>query len=170
MKVIADKMRTIISIIFISIITNGCGLIDSNPSTGEVINASFKLTDTSGNVANTFYSGKEFDMHFMLINTTNHAITYKYAGAPPVHFQILKNDSDIAGSIYSFPNIMIISPDTLKVGDTIQVMWKAQNYIGVTQNSSLLLPPGSYQAKVLYPTFNGVNVKCTSLIGFSVIQ
>lgn len=165
-----DRMRTIISIIFISMIANGCGLLDSNPSKQEFINASFTLTDTSGNVADTFYSGKTFDMHFMLINTTNHALTYKYAGDPPVHFQIMKNDSDIAGSIYAIPNIMINFPDTLKAGDTIQVMWETKNYFGATKNTPLLLPPGSYQAKVLYPTFNGVNINCASQIGFSVIQ
>lgn len=165
-----DRMRTIISIIFISMIANGCGLLDSNPSKQEFINASFTLTDTSGNVADTFYSGKTFDMHFMLINTTNHAITYKYAGAPPVHFQIMKNDSDIAGSVYSFPNIMIIFPDTLKPRDSIMVKWAAPNDWGPTQNPPTILPPGSYQAKVFYPSFNGVNVNCTSQIGFSVIQ
>ncbi len=163
-------MRIITSILFISLIAAGCGLIDSNPSKSNSINASFQLTDLSGNVSDTFSSGKTFDMHFTLINTTGHAITYNYAGAPPVHFQILKNDSVVAASEYSFPNIMIFFPDTLKVGDTIQVTWEAQNYLRATLNASLLLPAGSYQAKVIYPSFNNVNVHCTSLIDFSIIQ
>ncbi len=170
MKVAGDKMRIITSILFISLIAAGCGLIDSNPSKRDNINASFKLTDTSGNVSDTFSSGKTFDMHFSLINTTGHAITYNYAGAPPVHFQILRNDSVVAASEYAMPNIMITFPDTLNTGDTIQVTWEAQNYLRATQNPSLHLPVGTYQAKVIYPSFNNININCTSLIDFSIIQ
>ncbi len=170
MKVAVDKMRIITFILLISMITAGCGLIDSNPSKSNSINASFQLTDLSGNASDTFSSGKTFDMHFTLINTTGHAITYNYAGVPPVHFQILKNDSAVAGSVYSGPNIMINYPDTLKSGDTIQVTWEAQNYLRATLIPSLHLPAGSYQAKVIYPTFNNVNINCTSIIAFSVVQ
>gem|GEM_PF-2784206 len=161
-------MRTIISFLFISLVLAGCGLVDSNPSKSASINASFKLTDTSGNVSDTFSSGKTFDMHFSLVNTTGHAITYNYDGAPPVHFQILKNDSIVAASEYSEPNIKINFPDTLKPGDTIQVMWEAQNYLRATLNASLILPAGSYQAKVIYPSFNNVKINCTSVIEFSI--
>ena len=163
-------MRIITFILLISMITAGCGLIDSNPSKSNSINASFQLTDFSGNISDTFSSGKPFDMRFTLINTTGHAVTYNYAGAPPVHFQILRNDSLVVASAYAFPNIMENFPDTLKAGDTIQVVWKAQDYMRATLIPSLHLPAGSYQAKVIYPTFNNVNINCTSLIAFSVVQ
>ncbi len=151
-------------------ITAGCGLIDSNPSKSNSINASFQLTDISGNVSDTFSSGKTFDMRFTLINTTGHAITYNYAGVPAVHFQILKNDSLAVASEYASPNIMVNFPDTLKASDTIQVVWEVQKYLWGSMIPSLHLPAGSYQAKVIYPSFNNVNINCTSLIAFSVVQ
>jgi len=151
----------------VSISIGGCDLLKNKSDGNGNLNATFRLSDTTGRTANTFHSGESFIMSFSLINTTTDTITYyDVVCIPRVNFAILRNDSLLVGSPAGCDNE--IGFRYFKPRDTLQGQWQAPNNQWMGQ---VILTPGSYLAKVVFPDFSkmkGVNPVPT--IAFSIIK
>jgi hypothetical protein len=160
-----NKMKTIIIFGLIAICINGCN--QSTSPSDKPLTTTFTLTDTSGQTVSQFHSGEEFKLAFTVTNTTKDTLTfYRGSTAPAVIFQIMKNDSVIASSVDGYAFLAVVLGGYVAPGQSLQGEWKAPNT--PAQNPKVLLNPGSYQAKVLFPNFNQAKVNPVSSITFSV--
>lgn len=161
-------LRYKLPIFLLLLIVSGCGLVDSN-SNLKMNNPSFTITDTTGHSKTTFSPDEHFDLSFAYINTTPFTLTYtRGSSAPPVIFEILKDDSVIASSVdgYSFAQVVLGGHMTPK--DTLKGQWQAPNTL--YQNPKAILTPGLYQARVLFPSFGQTTASSHLDIAFSIIQ
>jgi hypothetical protein len=152
--------------VLISLTAAGCGLISSNAN-GK-LTATFTLADSAGHPSTTFYSGDHFDMSFSLINTTADTLTYhRGSTAPPVIFEILRSDSVVATSIDGYAFVQVVLGGFVAPGDSLIGDWEAPNT--PAQSPRVVLSPGSYQAKVLYPAFEQTETNSVSTINFAIV-
>ncbi len=159
-------MKTTTMIALISLVLAGCGLLNSKGGGSQNLTATFSLTDTTGKADTTFRSGQQFMMSFLLVNTTPDTIIYYSVFCnPSVIFGIFRNDTEIVGSPAGCDNL--IGPNYFKPGDTLRGQWEAPNsYEGL-----VILPPGSYAAKVVFPNLGEIKgVSPVTPLSFSVIK
>jgi len=146
----------------------GC---NHNPvSTNNIYsNPSFTITNTRGVSSTIFTMGEQFNMSFQFINSYNYTLNYfRGSTEPPVVFEILKNDNIIATSVDGYAFAQIVIGGSLAPGDTLKNQWTAPNTIN--QIPKVILTPGSYQAKVLYPSFGQSKADSYLIINFQVVQ
>jgi len=160
-------MRTIIIFGLIAIFISSCN--QSTSPSDKFLTATFTLTDTDGQTILQIHSGEEFKLAFTLTNTTKETLTfYRGSTAPPVTFEITKNDSVIASSIDGYDFLAVVLGDSVAVGQSLQGEWQAPTT--PAQNPKIILRPGSYNAKVLFPDFKQAKINPVSSIKFSVIH
>ncbi len=119
-------------ITFVALITFFIGSCSqSTTPTNIVLQATFTLTDTLGQTVSQFHPGEEFLLSFILTNTSSDTMTY-YRGstAPPVLFQILKDDSVIASSTDGYDFMMVVLRGNLASGKRLQEYWKGPKAAG----------------------------------------
>lgn len=161
-------MKAIISFALLSILLAGCDLLKNKSNGNAVLSASFSLTDTTGKPMGIIHPSQQFDLSFLLINTTADTITFHRGNSgPSVTFQILKDDSIVATSVDGYAFLQVVLGGFVAPHDTLRAYWKAPTT--PAQNPIVTLYPGSYEAKVLFPTFDQVNVNPVSQIEFSVV-
>jgi hypothetical protein len=147
----------------------GCDLGERAPGSMEPLSATFRLTDASSREATSFRSGEEFDVIFVLTNTTGGEVTFHKADYGPLaHFTILQGDSVVATSIdgYAFP--MVATTGRLEPGQSLQEYWRAPNT--PARDPRIVLTPGLYQARASFVSFDKVEVKKVPPIAFSIIR
>ena len=150
-------------------IANGCGLVDSNSNLKINNNPSFTITDTTGYSKTTFSPGEHFDLSFTYVNTTTDTLTYiRGSSAPPVIFEILKDDIVIASSVDGYSFVQVLLGGHLTPKDTLKGQWQAPNT--QYQYPKAILTPGLYQAKVIFPTFGQTAASSHLDIAFSIVQ
>jgi len=161
-------MRLKLPIFLSLLIVTGCGIVDSN-SNLKINNPSFTITDTTGFSKTTFSPGEHFDLTFAYINTTKKTLTYvRGSSAPPVIFEILKDDSVIASSVDGYSFAQVILGGYLTPKDTLKGQWQAPNTF--YQNPLVILTPDLYQARVLFPAFGKTTASSHLDIAFSIVQ
>ncbi|MCL4511185.1 MAG: hypothetical protein M1470_08970 [Bacteroidetes bacterium] len=167
-------MRTITLMLLLSLVAAGCGLVNSNVGATKGVTATFDLTDMTGHSDTTFAVGQNFYMTFRLINGGPDTVTYSDPTVPPIHFEILKNDSVIGATVYAVMNVVVIPPSKLLPGKSLDGQCEAPVDLKTISPQHTLVPvvlsPGSYIAKASYPTISGANVTDTSVVGFTVHQ
>ncbi len=167
-------MRTIASTLLVSLVAAGCGLVNSNVGGTKNVTATFNLTDATGHADTTFAVGQNFYMTFRLINTSPDTVTFSDPTVPPIHFEILKDDSVVAATVYAVMNVVVIPPTKLAPGKSLNGECEVPvNLKSISPQHTLVpvvLSPGSYVAKASYPSIGGVNVTGTSAVGFTVHQ
>ena len=147
----------------------GCDLGERAPGSVEPLSATFRLTDASGREATSFRSGEEFDVIFVLTNTTGGEVTFHKADYGPLaHFTILQGDSVVATSIdgYAFP--MVATTGRLEPGQSLQEYWRAPNT--PARDPRITLSPAAYEARVAFVSFENVKVKQVPPVAFSIIR
>ncbi len=160
-------MKTIIIIAVVTVFMAGCE--QSTSSSDKLLTAAFTLTDLNGEKFSQLHSGEEFKLEFTLINTTDETLTfYRGSSAPPVTFEITKNDRVIASSVDGYTFLTVVLGGTVAPGDSLRGSWQAPTT--PPQNPKIVLSPGAYEAKVLFPDFRQIKVNPVSSIKFSVIQ
>ena len=160
-------MRIIIIMAAITIFMSGCD--QSTSPSDKLLTATFTLADLNGEKFSQLHSGEEFKLEFTLINATDETLTfYRGSSAPPVTFEITKNDSVIASSVDGYAFLAVVLGGSIAPGDSLQGSWRAPTT--PAQNPKIILSQGSYEAKVLFPNFKQVKVNSVSSIKFSVIQ
>lgn len=163
-------MKTAISLLLAVVIITGCSLLGRKSNRTSILAPTFTLTDTTGHVTTTFHSGEHFIMTFSLVNTSREGLSYRRGSTkPPVVFKIVRNDSTVATSIDGYAFAQVVLGGYLAVGDTLKGRWTAPTT--PPQNPKVVLSPGSYKAKVVYPAFDQeVTVKPVSPVDFTVIK
>jgi hypothetical protein len=159
-------MRAIILFAAFFLLLSGC---DKGETSIEPLSPTFMLTDTSGHQASVFRSGQDFEMTFVVGNSTGKTLTY-YRGdsSPDVIFTITRNDKVCATSIDGYAFIQVPSIAHLDPDEILQGLWRAPNTPAQFPRKVLLA--GSYLAHVSFPVFHEVESKQVSAIAFSIIQ
>ena len=167
-------MRTITLMVLLSLVAAGCGLVNSNVGTTKGVTATFDLTDIAGHSDTTFAVGQNFYMTFRLINGGPDTVTYSDPTVPPIHFEILKNDTVIGATVYAVMNVVVVPPSKLLPGKSLDGQCEAPVDLKTISPQhtlvAVVLSPGSYVAKASYPNISGANVTGTSTVGFTVHQ
>lgn len=106
-------------------------------------------------------------MTFSIVNTTNDTLAYERANSgPSVIFRILKGDSVVASSVDGYAFLMVVLGGTVVPHDTLRGYWKTPTT--PAQNPKVTLYQGSYEAQVLFPRFDMVQVDSVTPIPFTV--
>jgi hypothetical protein len=163
-------MRTMAFMLLISLFAAGCGLVNSKAGGDDSVTASFSLTDTTGRADTTFAPGQSFYMTFLLVNTTPNTVTYTTVDVPPINFEILEGDSVIGRNVFAVSYIANPLPIKFLPGDTLSGSCEAPKYILGAGGAQVVLLPGSYVAKAIFPQISGANVAGTSAAAFTVHQ
>ena len=90
------------------------------------------------------------------------------SSAPPVIFEILKDDSVISSSVDGYSFVQVLLGGHLTPKDTLKDQWQAPNTL--YQNPKVILTPGLYQARVLFPAFGQTATSSHLDIAFSIVQ
>ena len=134
-----------------------------------VLRATFTLTDTLGQTVSQLHSGENFYLSFFLTNTSNDTLTYyRGSSAPPILFQIVKDDSVVASSADGYAFLMFVSQGRLAPEQKLDYDWKAPTT--PPQYPKVVLEPGYYKAAVLHPDFNEARTEKISPISFELID
>ena len=170
LKGVNPVMKRTALMLLLSVAVAGCGLVNSKTSGSDNITASFSLTDTTGQADTTFAPGQNFYMTFFLVNTSGKTVTYTTVDVPAINFEILKGDSVIGGNVFAVSNIANPLPIKFLPGDTLRESCEAPKYVVGAGGTPLVLGPGSYFAKAIFPQITGANVSGASGAGFTVHQ
>ena len=158
-------MKSMIFLFFLLLVF-GCNS-DTPVQNNSDISTSFTLSNTSGVSETIFHSGESFDMHFVLHNFSGTDLIYNYTGYE-VMFQMEQEDSIIASSIDGLGFYLNIMSGKVKDGESFTSNWRAPNT--VTQDPKIILPVGTYKARVLHKNFfNNYQVPATKEILFSIV-
>ena len=158
-------MKSIMFIVFLLLVF-GCNSNQPVQNNSD-ISTSFTLSDTNGVSGTIFHSGESFDMHFVLHNFSGTEHTYTFTGYK-VMFQIEQADSIIASSIDGYMFAQVLLSGKVKNGESFTSTWRAPNT--VTQDPKIILPVGTYKARVLHKNFfNNYQVPATKEILFSIV-
>ena len=159
-------MRAIILFAAFFLVLSGC---DAGETSTEPLSPTFMLTDTSGHQASVFRSGEEFELTFVVRNSTGKTFTfYRGDSSPDVIFTITRNDTVCATSVDGYAFIQVPSIAHLEPEEILQGLWRAPNT--PAQIPRRVLPAGSYEARVSFPDFQEAQSKHASPIAFSIIQ
>jgi len=160
-------MKTLIVLGLLSIFISSCN--QSTSPSDKILTATFALTDTDGQAISQFHSREEFRLAFSLTNTTNDTLTfYRGNSGPSVIFEIMKDDSIVASSTDGYAFAMVVLGGFVAPGQSLQGVWQAPTT--PAQNPKVILNPGSYEVKVLFPNFEQAKVNPVSAIKFDVVE
>jgi hypothetical protein len=135
----------------------------------SALSITFLLTDINGQRTTQAHSGESFLLSCTITNNTPDTIVYR-SGIPLISFTISKDDSLYASSYFGcpIPKVSdILFAGQLPPNQTLRYGWRAPT--PVCQNMMTTLVPGTYQAYVFFPTFDGVNVASVAPISFTII-
>jgi hypothetical protein len=159
-------MKSYILLSLIVIIICSCNQSTVPTDGGGFLMAKFTLADTNGQATTVFHQGQQFQMRFVLINTTSDTLTY-YHGFPTLTFHILQGDSSIASSIDGYAVPRIIARSYLAPRGELSGEWRAPNT--PAQNPRVILLPGSYQAQVSFPSFDNAQMNPVPPITLTIL-
>ena len=154
----------------LALVLVGCDLGEQStlPTTPpSMLRGVLTLTDTLGQQTTTFRVGENFDLSYVISNSTAREITYhKGNSGPAASFKILQGDSVVATSTDGYLFLAVALTAHLIPGDSIHVAWRAPNTAARTPK--LVLAPGAYRAVVSFGGFDEATVEANAPISFTV--